>query len=142
MSTNDQTIEAEIQAKGLTAPRVTPQDVQNIIASVYYFKARDGLLGSLVPYTDEDDCLMSGPHLDRSMWDVVEESDAGLLDITICVMILQNGHKIVGVNTGPVSPSNFDEDLARKLAHDDAVRQILPLLVYELRSKLAQGGAA
>jgi hypothetical protein len=36
---NDQTIEKEIQAKGLTAPRVTPADIEANIASEHYFTA-------------------------------------------------------------------------------------------------------
>lgn len=36
---NDQEIEQEIQDKGLTAPRVTPDALQQNIASVYYFTA-------------------------------------------------------------------------------------------------------
>ena len=43
---NDETIEQEIQAKGLTAPRVTPADVEENIASEYYFTGADGYLGA------------------------------------------------------------------------------------------------
>ena len=38
---NDQQIEQEIQAKGLTAPRVTPEDIEANIASEHYFTAAD-----------------------------------------------------------------------------------------------------
>lgn len=34
---NDQQIEQEIQAKGKTAPRVTPQRIEECIVSEYYF---------------------------------------------------------------------------------------------------------
>jgi len=57
--------------------------------------------------------------------------------ITICVLILRNGTKIVGVNEGPVSRANFDAELGRKLARDKAVDQIWPFLGYVLRNKLA-----
>jgi hypothetical protein len=40
---NDQAIEQEIQAKGLTAPRVTPADIEANIASVHYFTAADAI---------------------------------------------------------------------------------------------------
>lgn len=33
MTTNDQTIEAQIQAKGKTAPRITPADIEANIVS-------------------------------------------------------------------------------------------------------------
>ena len=40
-------IEQEIQAKGLTAPRVTSADIEAEIASEHYFTAWDGRLGAL-----------------------------------------------------------------------------------------------
>lgn len=39
---NDAEIEKEIQAKGLTAPRVTPQRIEEVIASEHYFTAAQG----------------------------------------------------------------------------------------------------
>ncbi|MFT3523420.1 hypothetical protein ACMWNS_27570, partial [Klebsiella pneumoniae] len=36
---SDKDIESEIQAKGLTAPRVTPDRIESIIASEHYFTA-------------------------------------------------------------------------------------------------------
>ena len=48
MSRTDQTIEQEIQAKGLTAPRVTPADVEANIASEHYFTAGEGVIGAFV----------------------------------------------------------------------------------------------
>ena len=51
MSTTDATIEQEIQAKGLTAPRVTPADIEANIASEHYFTAQDGRRGALADGT-------------------------------------------------------------------------------------------
>ena len=45
--TDDSAIEQEIKAKGLTAPRVTPADIEANIASEHYFTAREGVLGML-----------------------------------------------------------------------------------------------
>ncbi len=42
---NDQLIEQEIQAKGLTAPRITPADIEANIVSAHYFTAADGVAG-------------------------------------------------------------------------------------------------
>ena len=36
---NDKAIEQEIQAKGLTAPRITPADIEVNIAGEYFFTA-------------------------------------------------------------------------------------------------------
>ena len=44
----DNQIEQEIQAKGKTAARVTPGDIEANIASEHYFTAEDALLGQLL----------------------------------------------------------------------------------------------
>ena len=41
----DQAIEQEIQSKGLTAPRVTPGDIEANIAAEYYFTAGQATSG-------------------------------------------------------------------------------------------------
>lgn len=112
-------IEQEIQAKGLNAPRVTPADVEASIASERYFTAGDGVTGANGG---------PGPHSYPSQLDL----------ITFCVLILKNGHRIVGINEGPVSAANFDAGIGKMLARDNAKSQIWPLLGYELRSKLAK----
>ena len=40
-------VEKMIQEKGLTAPRITPQDLQDNIVSEYYFTAEEGVQGAL-----------------------------------------------------------------------------------------------
>ena len=45
---SDQQIEQEIKAKGLTAPRITPADIEANIASEHYFTAEDGVIGRTV----------------------------------------------------------------------------------------------
>ena len=40
-------IEQDIQAKGLTAPRITPADIEAEIASEHYFTAQDGRNGAM-----------------------------------------------------------------------------------------------
>lgn len=113
---NDAAIEREIQDKGLNAPRVAPIDIESNISSEYYFTAANTVDGVVTGY-----------------------KYPGTLDmITTCVMILKNGHRIVGVNTGPVSPENFDAELGKKLARKNAVDQIWPLMGYALREKLYQ----
>jgi hypothetical protein len=112
-------IEQEIQAKGLTAPRITPADVEANIASEHYFTAADGQMGAVAA---GDDAPAFNPALSL---------------LTFCVLIMRNGHRIVGVNEGPVSAENFDAELGRKLARKKAIDQIWPLIGYELRSRLA-----
>lgn len=58
--------------------------------------------------------------------------------LTVCALTLQNGFNVVG-KSAPASPANFDAELGRKIARDDARNQIWALEGYRLRSQLAEG---
>lgn len=49
---------------------------------------------------------------------------------------MQNGFTVIG-KSAPASPENFNAELGRQFAYDDAVRQLWPLMGYALRDKLA-----
>jgi hypothetical protein len=54
--------------------------------------------------------------------------------LTICVITLSNGFTVLG-KTAPADALNFNEELGRKFAREDAVRQIWPLMGYALRER-------
>ena len=123
---NDQQIEQEIKAKGLTAPRITPADIEANIASEHYFTARDGRRGALHEET----------YVGREK-PTPDNSDLMPLDLlTFCVLVLRNGFTVTG-ESACASPENFDAEIGRKIARQNAVQKIWPLMGYELRSKLA-----
>lgn len=108
-------IEQEIQAKGLTAPRITPADIEANIRSEHYINAGGAIhgYGSRAPI--------------------------GPLDLlTFCVLVLKNGFTVTG-ESACASPENFDAELGRKIARQNAVQKIWPLMGYELRTQLAKG---
>ena len=123
---NDQTIEQEIQAKGLTAPRITPADIEANIVSEHYFTARDGRRGALA----------DGTYVGRERPRPAEEDLAALDLLTFCVLVMKNGFTVTG-ESACASPENFDAELGRKIARQNAVAKIWPLMGYELRSQLA-----
>lgn len=114
--TTDQTIEQEIQAKGKTAPRVTPADIEANIASEHYFTAADG-------------AKASGSVLS-------EMCPQALSLLTFCVLVLRNGFTVTG-ESACASPENFDAEIGRRIARENAAQKVWPLMGYELRSKLA-----
>ena len=122
MST-DQQIEQEIQSKGLTAPRVTPADIEANIASEHYFTAADGYRSApcFDPNGQPADCLPPPAPLEL---------------LTFCVLVLKNGFTVTG-ESACASPENFDAEIGRRIARENAVQKIWPLMGYELRSKLA-----
>jgi hypothetical protein len=131
MST-DQQIEQEIQAKGLTAARVTPADVEANIASEHYFTADDGCVGAFV-----NKQVIAG----RGVFpdDIGKRQKALLGLLTFCVLVLRNGITVTG-ESACASPENFDAEVGRKIARANAVNKIWPLMGYELRTSLWKQG--
>lgn len=60
--------------------------------------------------------------------------------LSICILVMKNGFTVIG-KSAPASAENFNADLGRKLAYEDAVRQLWPLMGWALRDRLAAGAA-
>ena len=136
---NDQQIEQEIQAKGLTAPRVTPEDIEANIVSEHYFTAADGVAG----YHPAIHSLIGGASAKAlAEWDdrrgkVDASVPPSLRLLTFCVLVLRNGFTVTG-ESACASPANFDAELGRKIARQNAINKVWPLMGYHLKQKLAE----
>ncbi|RJP45496.1 hypothetical protein C4587_00955 [Candidatus Parcubacteria bacterium] len=91
-------IEQEIQNKGLNAPRLSPQHIDEQIMSEAYY---------VFPGTT----------------------------LTICALTLRNGFHVTG-QSAAASPENFDADIGRKIAKDNARNKIWALEGYALRNAI------
>lgn len=225
---NDQAIEQEIQAKGKTAPRITPADIETNITREHYFTAAQGAgttmpmdaiarvahevnraycqalgdssqpaweqapewqrssarmgvdlhtMGEFGPEAShaswmqqkldegwkygpvkdpeakEHPCIVPFDQLPREQQakDFIFRAvvhalsrdtsavayDSPLHLLTFCVLELKNGFTVTG-ESACASPENFDAEIGRKIARQNAVQKIWPLMGYELRSKLAK----
>lgn len=99
MSKDETQIEAEIQAKGLNAPRLNPEMIDAAITSEQYH---------VFPGTT----------------------------MTVCALTLRNGYIVTG-ESAAASPENFDKEIGRKIARENARNKIWALEGYLLREKLA-----
>ena len=116
-ATGDSAIESEIKAKGKTAPRITPADLQANIVREFYFTAGDGAGHSVGGV-------------------VAGYKYPGPLDLlTFCVLVLKNGFTVLG-SSACASPENFDAEIGCKIARANAVQQCWPLLGFALCDKL------
>lgn len=98
---SEKSIEQEIQDKGLTAPRLTPDLIdQSIIDEDYH--------------VFEKTCL------------------------TVCCLTLKNGFTVIG-ESACASPANFDAEVGRKIARDNARNKIWQLEGYLLKQRLFEG---
>ena len=114
--TNNQ-IEQMIQDKGLTAPRVTPEDLEANISSEHFFTAAEA-----VGMAYENTTLQVPKPLEL---------------LTICVLVLRNGFTVTG-ESACASPENFDPEIARKIAKQNATQKIWPLMGYHLKQQLTE----
>ena len=113
--TVEQQIEQEIQSKNLNAPRLTPDHIDSKIKAVEYILPRD------VCKRDNG----------------VEVFDAPLplQTLTFCILTLENGFTVTG-ESACASPENFDPEIGKKIAYDNAREKIWLSEGYLLKEKL------
>jgi N-acetyl-beta-hexosaminidase len=117
---NDQSIEQEIQAKGLTAPRITPADLKANIVGEYFFTAADGVQAA---FNSQDELTrLTGAHGELAL-------------LTFCVLVLRNGFTVTG-ESACVTKANFDAEIGKKVARQNAITKIWPLMGYALKQQL------
>ena len=112
--------EQEIAAVS-TAPRVTQADIEANIASEHYFTAMNGVEGvdpKATVYGTSDE-------------DIPDE----LGRLTFCVLVLKNGFTVTG-ESACASPENFNAEIGRRVARDNAVQKLWPLMGYALKQDL------
>jgi hypothetical protein len=97
-TTTTETVEQEIQRKGLTAARVTPDRVEAVI--------------------------------EHALYHVFEGTTT-----TVCCLLLKNGFAVIG-ESACASPANFDAELGRRVARENAKAKIWALEGYALRERL------
>jgi len=117
--TDDDAVEQEIKAKGLVAPRVTPADITANIIDVLYFTAYEASVGQELAPADRPYTASQAHRL-----------------LTFCVLTLRNGFMVTG-ESACASPENFDAEIGRKIALENAKQKIWPLMGYALKEKLA-----
>lgn len=121
-------IQNEIEEKGLNAPRVRPEDLEAEIAAETYFTADEGARGAYITHDDQHQTRWHGEYT---------AIQASLQCLTFCVLVLRNGITVTG-QSACVSAANFDAEIGRKVARQDALRQLWPLLGFRLADRIAK----
>lgn len=128
---SDQAIENEIQAKGKTAPRITPAHIQATIKSEHYFTAASGVAGAEIWRM----AVANNGSLNNVTVDMGDNTSLALL--TFCVLTLQNDFMVTG-ESACASPENFDAEIGRKIARQNAEQKIWALEGYLLKQRLVE----
>lgn len=100
----------------MSAPQVTPADVEATIASEHYFTATEALVGQT-----------RGPE-----WQATPK----VLDLlTFCVLVLKNGHTVSG-EAYCADPAKFNAETGRIEARKVAISKLWPMVIYAERERL------
>jgi hypothetical protein len=115
------TVEQDIvQAGADKAPRIPPADIAANIVNECYFTAANAA---------------GFPPVEGLAY--IARREVSPLDLlTICVLVLRNGFTVTG-ESACASPENFNAAIGRKIARENAITKVWPLMGYELRCKLA-----
>lgn len=121
-----QVTDAASKAVQKTPNRVSLADIEEAIAGEFYT-------------TGEAVVRMAGTGSNpigkiKPDYEVPKVLDA-LAPLTICLITMKNGFTVIG-KAAPADPANFDAELGRKFAREDAIRQLWPLMGFSLRDKL------
>ena len=110
----------------MTAPQVTPADVEATIASEHYFRAADGIYGTnakLQIQLHGEDSTLRGVGIPHGQ---------PIYMLTYCVLVLKNGH-IVSGEAYCADPAKFNAETGRIEARKAAINKLWPMVVYAQR---------
>lgn len=111
-------LEEEIKAAGADkAPRITPDHIKSKIIESHFFTAYDGIRAANMGVNDA--------------WTAHKSTDL----LTFCVLVLENGFTVTG-ESACASPENFNEEIGRKVAYQNALEKVWLLEGYLLKNKL------
>ena len=92
--------------------RVALADIEAAVSAEYFLNAYEAVAAAGMPASEE------------------------LMPLTICILVMRNGFSVIG-KAAPVSPLNYNADVGRKFAREDAMRQLWPLMGFSLRDRIA-----
>lgn len=124
------TIEQEIVACGANvAPRITPADIEANITNEYYFTAQEAVTRGAVNE-------IGFKRENGKFIPIFKDKEQQALSLlTFCVLILKNGFTVTG-ESACASPENFDAVIGTRVARQNAVNKIWPLMGYALKESL------
>jgi hypothetical protein len=102
--------------------RVTLDSIKSKIVNEAFFLGSDAVM--FREFTDNEP--QPDPHPDTEC-------------LTICLLTMRNGFTVIG-KAAPADKENFDPELGRQFAYEDAIHQLWPLEGYLLREDLIRQG--
>lgn len=103
--------------------RVTEEHLESVIVNEAYFTAAEGALGEKFSDAGGKTILLD-----------INEVPEPLKTLTFCVLILKNGFTVTG-ESACVSAENFNAEIGRRIARENAINKLWGLEGYLLRQE-------
>jgi len=100
------------------APRISKEFIESQIAVKGWFQISDALV---------DDQR----NIDHGIGFTPDDVHHVFDHHTVCVLTTKAGFTVIG-HSAPASPENFNEELGRQLAYENAFRQLWPLFAFAM----------
>lgn len=112
-------LEQQIKEAGADkAPRITKDQIKSKVVATHYFTALDGASTQM-----------------RSE-DTFSNHEVNALSLlTFCVLVLENGFTVTG-ESACASPENFNQEIGRSIAYENAIDKVWLLEGYLLKQSL------
>ena len=112
-------LEQQIKEAGADkAPRIAPDHIKSKVLGTYFFTGLDGA-ASVLP----------------DLATIKNQEVQSLSLLTFCVLVLENGFTVTG-ESACASPENFNEEIGRKIAYENAIDKVRLLEGYLLKQTL------
>lgn len=112
-------LEQQIKEAGADkAPRVTPDHIKSKVIGTHFFTGLDGAAANLTDLATNKNQEVQSLSL-----------------LTFCVLVLENGFTVTG-ESACASPENFNEEIGRKIAYENAIDKVWLLEGYLLKQNL------
>lgn len=112
-------IEEKIIRKGADkAPRITQEHIKSKVIAKHFFTALDGASTQM-----------------RSEDKFSNQEVQALSLLTFCILVLENGFTVTG-ESACASPENFNEEIGRNIAYENAIDKVWLLEGYLLKQNL------
>lgn len=114
--------------------KITPDQVQEMIESVYFFTGAEGIAGA--HFNHQCNVFGDGGPETKPINEFVESINEAFRILTFCVIVLKNGWTVTGTSS-PIDPKAFNPTKGEDCAYDRAIEQIYPLVGFMLKSELS-----
>ena len=112
-------LEQQIKEAGAdSAPRITSDHIKSKVLGTYFFTGLDGA-ASVLP----------------DLATIKNQEVQSLSLLTFCVLVLENGFTVTG-ESACASPENFNEQIGRDIAYENAIDKVWLLEGYLLKQGL------